>query len=252
MHTQPTTDGTPGIHHLTAIAGDPQKNIDFYTRTLGLRLVKRTVNFDDPGSYHLYFGNELGTPGTILTFFLHPGARPGLQGVGYQTATAFAIPTGSLPSWAKRLGDMGVRVIERDTRFGQPLIRFADHDGMQLELIETPQADRLLGWKDGPVGQEIAVRGFHSATLTLGELQETADVLQTLGFTQRQTDGSRTRFIAQPTASTHPSDPIANIIDIVVDPDGQPGRLGPGVVHHHALRASDAAQQARYYARLSA
>ncbi len=252
MHTQLTTDRTPGIHHITAIASDPQKNLDFYTRTLGLRLVKRTVNFDDPGSYHLYFGNELGSPGTILTFFPHPGARPGVQGVGYQTDTAFAIPTGSIAAWAKRLGDMGVRVIERDTRFGQPLLRFADHDGMQLELIETPHADHLLSWKDGPVGAEIAVRGFHSATLTLGELQETADVLQTLGFTQQQTEGSRTRFVAHPTASTHPGDLIANIIDIVVDPDGQPGRLGAGVVHHIALRANNDAQQARYHARLSA
>ena len=136
-----TKPSIPGIHHITAMAGDPQRNLDFYTVVLGLRLVKLTVNFDDPGTYHFYFGNEKGTPGSILTFFPWPDARRGVVGSGQVTAITFAIPTGSVAYWRSRLSAHAVRVDDTGERFSETVLAIADPDGLPLELVASAQAD---------------------------------------------------------------------------------------------------------------
>ena len=139
-----------GIHHVTAIAGDPQRNLDFYTMVLGLRLVKLTVNFDDPGTYHFYFGNNAGAPGSILTFFPWVGIRRGVIGSGQVTATTFAVTTQSAPYWERRLTEHGVAVARVGERFGERVIAFSDPDGLPLEIVATPDADPAAGWTNGP------------------------------------------------------------------------------------------------------
>lgn len=249
-----TPDRIHGIHHITAIASDPQRNVDFYVAALGLRLVKRTVNFDDPGTYHLYYGDQVGSPGTILTFFPWAGAKRGTPGVGQQTATAFVVPVGSIDAWHARLthiaassGGGGVSVLGRETRFGQKVLRFEDHDGMSLELIETPDAAAMPYWTDGPTDAAMAIRGFHSATLTVRSLEPTAKLLtETLGFTLQGEERGRTRFVAAGTAGAS----IGQFVDVVVDASGREGTLGAGIIHHLALRATDDAQQERWQTKL--
>ena len=154
-----------GIHHLTAIASDPQRNVDFYTNLLGLRLVKLTVNFDDPSTYHLYYGDERGQPGTILTFFPWPGARRGRRGTGQVAVTSFSVPEGSLDYWEARLRQHDITVGQRQRRFGEESLAFLDPDWMHLELVAHPEADQLPPWEGGPVPEASAVRGFHGVTL---------------------------------------------------------------------------------------
>src|SRR5579859_6850277 len=151
-----------GLHHLTAIVADPQQNVDFYTRVLGQRLVKQTVNFDDPGTYHLYYGDEVGNPGTILTFFPFVGIPRGHRGVGQVAAVAFAIPSASLGYWRERLTAYGVTIEDAETRFGERVLAFADPDGLQLELVAGDAAGAQPGWTGGSVPPEHAIRGFHA------------------------------------------------------------------------------------------
>src|SRR5215472_11585523 len=166
-----------GIHHVTAITGDPQRNIDFYTRVLGLRLVKLTVNFDDPGSYHFYYGDAMGHPGTIMTFFAWPGAPRGRQGAGQIKATAFSIPAGALDFWTARLSEHSVTGIERSTRFGDEVLSFSDPDGLPLELIAPLTPDTRPGWVNGPIPEAYAIQGFHSATLWVRNAVPSATLL---------------------------------------------------------------------------
>src|SRR5439155_8858274 len=142
---------TPGIHHVTAIAGDPQANVDFYHGVLGLRLIKKTVNFDDPNAYHLYYGDGAGTPGGIMTFFVWPGARHGRLGTGQVVVTSFLVPPDSLGYWSERLSRHGVDPRPSDRRFGDEAVAFADPDGLALELVEGPAAREREAWTDGPV-----------------------------------------------------------------------------------------------------
>src|SRR5215469_9154302 len=155
-----------GIHHITAIADDPDRNIDFYTRVLGLRLVKITVNFDDPASYHFYYGDAKGDPGSILTFFLWPGARRGRHGNSQVTQTAFAIPKGAGQFWRERLKANAVQFSAVTERFGEPVISFTDPDGLGLELIESSRVELSRAWDSGGIPSDAAVSGFHSATLS--------------------------------------------------------------------------------------
>ena len=236
----------PGIHHITAIAGDPQANIDFYHNLLGQRLIKKTVNFDDPGTYHFYFGDESGTPGTILTFFPWRGAARGRRGNGEVAATAYTIRPGSLDYWQKRLSDHGVTPGEHQQRFGAEVLPFQDPDGMIVELIidEGPAAVNI--WENGPVPAEHALRGFHSATLWVGEVAGTADLLtSSLGYTFAGQEGSRYRFHAA-------GNDIGRTIDLLERPGELHGRLGAGSVHHIAFRTVDDDQQAEYLAALRA
>jgi glyoxalase family protein len=222
----------PGIHHVTAIASDPQRNLDFYTQVLGLRLVKLTVNFDDPGTYHFYLADETGTPGTVLTFFPWPNARQGRVGSGQIAVMAFAIPHGSREYWKERLAENGVTVSAFPQRFGDSGLAFQDPDGLQLELVESDSPQEYAGWTGGPVEPAYALRGFHSVTLWLQDADPSRRMLeQNLGFRYIDQDGDRLRFEA-PGA-------FARVIDLVALPDMQAGKMGAGVFHHVAWRAHD-------------
>jgi glyoxalase family protein len=221
-----------GLHHVTAIASDPQRNLDFYTGVLGLRLVKRTVNFDDPGTYHFYFGDDTGTPGTILTFFPWPYARRGSPGNGETSATAFSVPSGSLPFWEQRLLAAGVPAERLASRFGDEVLGFADPDGMRLELVAHADAADLALSRFSDVPAEHALRGFFGVTLAEASLEATATVLQGIGLKKVAEDGPRHRFRA-------PGDAIAHTIDLLVQPRQAFGNMGAGSVHHIAFRAAD-------------
>ncbi|HEU5198690.1 MAG TPA: ring-cleaving dioxygenase, partial [Ktedonobacterales bacterium] len=185
----------PGIHHITAIASDPQRNLDFYTQTLGLRLVKLTVNFDDPGTYHFYFGDASGHPGTILTFFPWARAPRGRQGTGQVTTISFSIPQGALAYWQERLASEGISTAQPQQRFDERVLAFSDPDGLQLELVAHPGAEARPGWAGGPVPAEHAIRGFSGATLTVDDYELTADVLtKVMGFRLTGQEGQRYRY----------------------------------------------------------
>jgi glyoxalase family protein len=223
---------TTGIHHVTAIAGDPQANVDFYVGMLGLRLVKKTVNFDDPGTYHLYYGDGEGTPGSIMTFFPWPGAPRGRIGAGQLTVTSFSVPAPSLGYWTERLVEAGVRFEKPEDRFGETVLRIADPDDLRLELVAAAE-DGREGWVDGPVPTENAVRGFHHVTLAVADPSRTARLMtDTLGFRQTGEAEGRTRYEAGEGGP-------GNTVD-VADGTGFPrGMMGVGTVHHVAFRAPD-------------
>ncbi len=240
-----TLDKTiPGIHHITAIASDPQRNLDFYTGLLGLRLVKLTVNFDDPGTYHFYFADELGHPGTILTFFPWPHARKGLQGAGQVTALGFSIPEAALDYWRERLTSQGISVEEPAQRFDELVLAFADPDGLPLELVARPGAEMRPGWNGGPVPAEQAIRGFSGATFTVAEHEPTAALLtDVMGFHLAAEDDTYRRYdIGAGTA-------LARIYMIASD-DLASGVMGAGVVHHIAWRTPTDEQQLAWRAEL--
>ena len=179
-----------GIHHVTAIAGPASRNLDFYTRVLGLRLVKKTVNFDDPGTYHLYYGDEAGSPGTILTFFPWEHAAPGRLGVGETQETVFRVPEGSIGWWTHRLIEKGVDHDKLTKRFGETVLSFRDPDGMRLALVAVPDVAAEPGWSDGEIPVEHAIRGFHSVSLLVEGKGPTAAILtEVLGFIEDQNRG---------------------------------------------------------------
>lgn len=235
-----------GLHHITAVAGDPQRNVDFYRQVLGQRLVKTTVNFDDPGTYHFYFGDEAGSPGTILTFFPWAGMRPGVPGNGEAAAVAYAVPASSLDYWTTRLREFGVVVGERQERFGETVIPFRDPDGMGLELVGVAEPPTVQYWAGGPVPAIAALRGFHTTTLWVSEIETTAQILQdSMGYDLIGREGSRYRFRAAGSA------PGTNI-DLLHRPDQPRGRFGAGSVHHIAFRVPDDAEQLAYLGALRA
>ncbi|WP_101295491.1 ring-cleaving dioxygenase [Halegenticoccus soli] len=245
---------TPGIHHVTAIAGDPQTNVDFYTDALGLRLVKRTVNFDDPTTYHLYYGDEVGRPGTILTFFPFEGARPGRAGTGQARTVAFLVPPSSLDYWIDRFDERGVEHEDPASRFDERAVAFRDPDGLRLELVAHSAADAVEPWADGPVPAEHAVRGFFGVSLSLADGGPTADLLRAMGFESVGEEGGRARYRATDAAGVDAADGgtvddgaadgdraavPGTVVDLAVDPDAPRGRVGVDAVHHVAFRAPD-------------
>ena len=232
----------PGLHHVTAIASDPQRNLDFYVGLLGLRFVKRTVNFDDPGSYHFYFGDRRGTPGTILTFFPWPGARRGTRGTGQVEATAFAISTNSVAYWLERLKQHHVTAEKASPRFDEEVIRLVDPDGLMIELITSSSHAHIEMWPDSSVPAEYAVRGFHSVSAALEGYERTARLLtESFGYRLiEEESGNRFRF-----ASPDDSAP-GRIIDLLCQPDSARGRVAAGSVHHIAFRAKDDAEQLQW------
>jgi glyoxalase family protein len=233
-----------GIHHITAIASDPQSNIDFYTGVLGLRLVKVTVNFDDPASYHLYYGDGQGHPGTILTFFAWPGARRGRRGNGQVTSTSFAIPQGSVQFWLDRFAAGGVDFERPPDRFGESVIAFTDGDGLQLELIETAASDPTRAWTGSSVPPEAGIRGFHSATLSETGYERTAELLtKTMGFRPVGQEQNRFRYAVA-------TEGASRTVDLVCAPGGMEGRVAVGTVHHIAWRTTDDAEQLQWLAEL--
>ena len=228
------------MHHVTAIAGDPQRNLDFYAGALGLRLVKLTVNFDDPGSYHLYFGDEVGHPGSILTFFPWPEGSRGRQGTGQVGTVSLAIPPASLGYWVERLLQHGIRYDGPSRRFDEQVLAFSDPDGLLLELVATPRVAQVEPWRDGPVPAEHAVRGIHGGTIWEDGDRGTAEFLtQFLGFRRVGEEGNRVR-LESATAG------VGTVVDLRRVPGFWAGGGGVGTVHHVAFRApTDAAQLAR-------
>lgn len=234
-----------GLHHITAIARSPQANIEFYESVLGQRLVKRTINFDDPGTYHLYYGDEIGSPGTILTFFPWPHAVRGTRGTGETTALAYSVPESSLDFWAARLDNLGVEGLQQTTRFGTSLIEMDDPDGMRVELVGIDQSGEVRHWNGGPIPSEHALCGFHGVTLRLTTVDATASLLtEQLGFSQVDREGSVERYRA---ASN-----LGAFVDLDLRPDEGRGRFGAGSIHHIAFRAADDNEQAAYLETLRA
>ena len=238
------TPPTPGIHHVTCIAGDPQQNMDFWVETLGLRLVKRSINQDDPSTYHFFFADAEGTPGTSMTFFPWENMRQGKVGTGQVSRTAFRVPEGSLDYWEARFDEYGVEYDERLKRFGETVLPFFDPDGLPIELVEVdiPDDEPTVPWTEF-VPAESAIRGFHSVTLWLGDPHRTAELLTTMGLTEIGTEQSpddtpgdeRTRFAAPGS--------VGKYVDILPTIEG--GRQGHGTVHHVAFQTpTDADQEA--------
>ncbi|MFJ5761884.1 ring-cleaving dioxygenase [Neobacillus sp. NPDC093182] len=220
---------TMGIHHITAIVGQPQENVDFYAGVLGLRLVKQTVNFDDPNTYHLYFGNEGGKPGTIITFFPWAGARPGLIGDGQVGVTSYVVPKGAMEFWKKRLEKFNVPFTIME-RFGEQYLEFDDSHGLHLEIVEREDG-AINTWTFGEVTPEVAIKGFGGATLLSAQPDKTAELLKKvmgLELVGKEGDFARYRSSAE----------IGNIIDLKLAPIGR-GQMGVGTVHHIAWRAID-------------
>ena len=227
-----------GIHHVTAIAGNALQNFDFYTRQLGLRFVKKTVNFDDPGTYHFYYGDEAGSPGTILTFFPWEGAAPGRGGVGQTQQTAFRVPARSLGYWTHRFIEKGIAHEALEKRFGESVLPFTDPDGMSLALVGIPGLENEPGWSNGDVPAEHAIRGFHGVTLLLDNAARTGAILtDVFGLEETAREGSVIRFKAPGLAT-------GSVVDIYEAKGFLPGRQGTGSVHHIAFRAKDDAEQA--------
>jgi glyoxalase family protein len=229
--------GVLGLHHVTAISSDPQKTLDFYTKILGLRLIKLTVNYDDPSTYHVYFGDDIGHPGTVLTFFPWPGQPRGHKGAGQATNTSFSIPRESIQYWQNRLKSNGVSVKAPGKRFGDDVLSFEDQDGQGLEMVASKEDEGRTGWTQGPVSREQAIKGFHSVTLLEEVLERTESVLvDTLGFRQVGEEDYRFRYEAGKA-------PAGTIVDVVSRPKAQRGFVSVGTVHHVAFRASDDEQQ---------
>ncbi|RYB04669.1 VOC family protein [Lichenibacterium ramalinae] len=240
-----------GLHHVTAFSGPVARNLDFYRRVLGLRLVKKTVNFDDPGTYHLYYGDETGRPGTILTFFPVEHAAPGRVGLGETQETAFRVPRAAIGWWTHRLVSRGVPHEALVQVFGEPTLRFRDPDGMALALVGV--AGSTDGGTDGgeasargggDVPAEHAIRGLHGVTLLLAEAGPTAAVLtDVLGLVAAGREGSATRYAG--------TAPLGAVVTLRAVGEFLPGRTGAGSVHHIAFRAADDAAQAAMARRLS-
>ncbi|HYP15559.1 MAG TPA: ring-cleaving dioxygenase [Bryobacteraceae bacterium] len=226
-----------GIHHVTAIASDPQANLDFYVGFLGLRLVKRTVNFDDPGTYHFYYGDQIGRPGTILTFFPWPGASRGRPGTGQVSTTSFAIAKGSSEYWRQKAAALSIPLVSDGERFGSRVLGLSDPDGLALELVET----------DTNTADETEISGFESATLAEEGYEATARLLTDMfGFRLSVNDGSRFRYFAPGPEGNGPG----ATVDLLCAPDLRHGLGGAGTVHHIAWRTPDASQQLAWRSRL--
>lgn len=233
-----------GIHHITALASDPQRNVDFYVGFLGLRLVKQTVNFDAPDVYHLYYGDQAGRPGTILTFFPFLDAARGKRGVGEITAVAFSIPSRSLDFWVDRLAGNAVQFDGPFRRFNDDVVSFEDPDGMAVELIADPSADTMPGWKGSSVDSMHAIRKLHGATFTQRDLEPPARFLADLmGFGIGEVEGNRHRFFVGMGDCTAK-------IDIITDSTSSRGRQSAGSVHHIAWRVTDDEQQVKWREKL--
>lgn len=223
-----------GLHHVTAIAGNPQRNLDFYEGVLGMRLVKKTVNFDDPEIYHLYYGDAVGNPGTVMTFFpwAFAGAPSGRLGHGQVTITSFAVPEGSLDYWENRFSERGFETTSPGTRFGNAVLELTDPDGFKLELVASGGVSGEV-WKGSPVPGEYAIRSFDGVTLSERDRTRTEELLTgVLGFRAADEDDGRVRFEAGDGGA-------ANRLDILEDPHEPVGGMGVGAVHHVAFRVPD-------------
>jgi len=226
---------TPGIHHVTCIAGDPQGNLDFWVETLGLRLVKRSINQDDPGTYHFFFADAEGTPGTSMTFFPWEDMRQGKVGSGQVSRTAFRVPEDSLDFWEDRFDEYGVEYDDRVERFGETVLPFRDPDGLPVELVavEIPDDDPTVPWTEW-VPESVAIRGFHSVTLWEADVDPTIDLLETMGFEEVGTEASQGDAPGDERTRLAAPGPVGKYVDVL--PTIQGGRQGHGTVHHVAFQ----------------
>ena len=219
-----------GLHHITAIAGNAKQNLEFYTKVLGQRLVKKTVNFDDPSTYHFYFGDEKGSPGSILTFFPWEGIGKGHNGTGMATNIGYAVPEGSLEFWADRFKRFNVKHEAVAEKFGEKFIHFQDLDGLHIDLIISKNVDNRTGYANNEINESVATKGFHSVTLTLKNVTPTAKILtDILGYELLQQEGNHYRFVT-------PNIPTASIVDIIEAPGVSAGINAAGTNHHMAFR----------------
>lgn len=238
------SDDLLGVHHVTAIAGDPQRNIDFYVRLLGIRLVKRTVNFDDPTTYHLYYGDEAGHPGTILTFFPMPNTPHGRLGAGQLTVTSFTIPENSVQFWVNRLKHSKIKFLGPINRLNETVLSFSDPDGLQLELVTTAKSDVDSTWKDGPVPSRHAIRGFFGVTLSEVSLNGTSKLLLRMGFREKTNQAHRHRYQLGDGGA-------GKIVDVLHVPDSPHGQIAVGTVHHVAWRTPNDEEQLHWRSKLT-
>ena len=224
-----------GIHHITAIAGNAKRNYDFYTRILGLRMVKKTVNFDDPQTYHFYFGDEVGSPGTILTFFPWERVKKGHNGAGMATEIGYSVPASSFGFWEARFSQYNIRIKDRGIRYGEEFMTFEDPDGLELSLIASKNEDKRIAWGTTEVSPENGLKGFHSITLSLRNVQPTADILMGIfGYKYVGQEGNRFRY------QTDTVDNAA-IVDIIEVPAAPNAHNAGGTIHHVAFRVKDEA-----------
>lgn len=223
-----------GIHHITAIAGDAQRNFDFYANVLGLRFIKKTVNFDDPGTYHFYFGDEIGSAGTILTFFpWGEGIQQARRGAGMATEIGYSVPKGSLDFWIERFEKYNVTYNKPSEKFGEKYVTFLDPDGLKLELIESATEDNRTPWETAEINAAVALKGFHNITLTLNKIEATATILtEIFGYKLVEKAVNRSRYATTAVAT-------AAIVDLVELPEEKRGHVANGSVHHVAFRVTD-------------
>ncbi|WP_457092200.1 ring-cleaving dioxygenase [Microvirga sp. P5_D2] len=232
-----------GIHHVTVIAGPARRNLDFYTRVLGLRLVKKTVNFDDPGTYHFYFGDSVGSPGSTLTFFPWEHVAPGRTGIGTTQETAFRVPENALGYWAHRFIEQGVEHGALEKRFGQSVLPFKDPHSTSLALVGIADATTDNAWTSGDIPTEHAIQGLEGVTLLVENGEPTGAILtDVLGFRETAREGSLVRYKGDAT--------LGSIVDVRSAGGFLPGRTGGGTVHHIAFRAADDAHQAEMVRKL--
>ncbi len=215
-----------GLHHVTSIASSAQENNAFFTKSLGLRRVKKTVNFDNPKLYHLYFGDEAGSPGTVITYFPNPNAKQRREGTGEVSWTRFSVPIGALDWWERHFTEIGITHLPRETTFGQSQLPFLGPDGENLALVETNDAREP--WRSSVVPRGHAIRGFHSVELRLKDTSPTRELLQFMGYETAGQESRRTRLVC-------PAAPTANVIDLLQDPDAPAAKQGAGSVHHLAF-----------------
>jgi glyoxalase family protein len=235
-----------GLHHVTAVARDPQRNVDFYRNVLGQRLVKRTVNFDSPDTYHFYFADATGSPGSVLTFFAWPTMRRGVRGNGETNAVAYNVSIGSLIFWEAHLKQNGVTPNPIETRFGQNVLAFTDPDGMGVELVEVENLPAIQHWEAGPIPQAYALHGFHSVTLWLDEVEPTSVLLnRDMGYRFAGAEENRHRFISD-------TGELGHIVDILHRPGKMQAGFGAGSIHHIAFRTPNDDEQLKYQSALNA
>ena len=222
-----------GLHHITAIAGPAKANLDFYTKVLGLRLLKKTVNFDDPGTYHLYYGDEKGSPGTILTFFPYEGIARGRTGTGAASNIGYSVPEGGFEFWINRFEAHGVNFDPPREKFGEQVLPFQDPDGLQLEMVVPKNKDSRQPWETAEIKENVATRGFHHVTLSLRSVRATVEILtELLGYRLLEQKENHYRYMTDAVEN-------AAIIDLLELPAGTRGNGGAGSIHHLAFRVKN-------------